>query len=307
MCNCVVATSNGLATHCVVLDIHVRVALEVACTCNDCVGDDVVTDFTCWWGENLIDDVDNTVGSRDISKSYCCAVCSDSYGSICDSDCEFVTVCRYDCVCAVCESCRWNASCNNVVEENVSESCNLFVGVEGVQIDTCCSECIIARSEDCVFCVTTKCCDEICNAKGCYEGSVNCCCLRSHCNVDCWSPHVRTTNCCAGVGNLVSYSVVAPGDCLATHCVVLNIHVRVALEVACPCDDCMGDNVVTNFACWWSEDFVDDMDNAVGGYDICSGYGCVISPDCDGSGIQGDCEFIAVCSNNIVVALSEIG
>ena len=136
---------------------------------------------------------------------------------------------------------------------------------------------------------------------------MDCCCLRSHCNVDCWSPHVCTTNCCAGVGNLVSYSVVTTSNCLATHCVVLDIHVRVALEVACTCNDCVGDNVVTNFTCWWSEDFVNDVDNTVGGYDIRSSYSCVISPDCDGSGIQGNCEFIPVCSNNIVVALSKIG
>ena len=136
---------------------------------------------------------------------------------------------------------------------------------------------------------------------------MDCCCLRSHCNADRWSPHVCATNCCAGVGNLVSYSVVATGDGLTTHCVVLDVHVRVALEVACTCNDCVGDNVVTNFTCWWGENLVDDVDNTVRRYDICSGYGCVIGPDCDGSSIQGDCKFIAVCSNNIVVAISKIG
>ena len=56
--NHVVTSCDGLTAHGIVLDEHVGVTDQVGCTRNDGVRDDVVTDVTRWWHEDLVNDVD---------------------------------------------------------------------------------------------------------------------------------------------------------------------------------------------------------------------------------------------------------
>ena len=106
-----------------------------------------------------------------------------------------------------------------------------------------------------------------------------------HGDVDGWNPHVALANGLADVGKGVRDTVVAPGNVLAVHLVIFEVHVGATGGFVCTDHDGVGDHVVANhtgwtlgcrFVRWGREHLVDDVDDAVAGNDVGRSDGGVV-------------------------------
>ena len=100
--------------------------------------------WTVSWGQNLIDDMDDTVACADISKGHCCVV--DHHATI-NSERKWLPV---DGVCghAVSHSGGWNFSTDDVVQENVGQGSFSFRRVKCGEINTSISKRLIGRCKE---------------------------------------------------------------------------------------------------------------------------------------------------------------
>ena len=131
----------------------------------------------CSWCQHLVDDVDDTVACVNICKRDGCII---HHHAVADGEGDGVAV-HSGCRQALSDRRGRNLPCYDVVKQDVSESCFAFRCVEGCQINTSISECLVGRSEEREWPISLKSGQQFCLNDSGYEGVVDSsalCCAR---------------------------------------------------------------------------------------------------------------------------------
>ena len=171
--NHVVTSGDGLTAHCVVLNKHVRIADQVGCSWNNGVRDDVVTDVTWWWHENLVNDVNNPIAGFNVCCGDGCS--TDHDAAVANGEGCFVSVGHNDGE-SVGDLRRVDISSENVVQQNVCKSFVFFWCVKCREINARISKGLICWCKDRERSITLQRCYKTSMGECGHERIVDTCC-----------------------------------------------------------------------------------------------------------------------------------